>query len=81
MRGDHHKTPEVRTDTAYPCPWDWYCTWEHSFLFDDDHDTGTAERFAQRFRPERLPIVQATMRRAKERRALNLEEEVHKRRQ
>jgi hypothetical protein len=81
MRGDHHKTPEVRTDTAYPFPWDWYCTWEHSFLFDDDHDTGTAERFAQRFRPERLPIVQATMRRAKERRALNLEEEVHKRRQ
>jgi hypothetical protein len=75
MRGEHQ-----HAKMSAPYPWNWRCTWECSLLNDEYH-TEIAERFAKRFRPERLHIVQAVVRRAGERKALNLEEEVHKRHQ
>jgi hypothetical protein len=62
MRGDLHNTSKVETDGPYAVFW--HNTWESSFLRDVDHDTGIAERFAKRFCPERLHVVQATIRRA-----------------
>jgi hypothetical protein len=79
MRGDLHNTPEAGTNTTFPYIWDWHFTWECSFLLDEDH-TGLAVRFAERFRPEQVHMVEDVIRRAEERKALNLEEEVHERR-
>jgi hypothetical protein len=78
MRGDFHNTTEAKKDTAFPYPWDWYRTWENLLLYDEDH-TEIAERFAKRFLPAQLHYMQDVVRRAEERKAFKLEEEVHKR--
>jgi hypothetical protein len=80
MRGDLHNNPDAVTDAFFPHHWNWRDSWKRSLLNDERH-TEIAERFAKRFWPELLHFVQTVVRRAEEKKALKLEEEVHMRHQ